>query len=232
MTSGQVTQLLQAVAQLIGVLVWPVALVFILVYFRKSLENFITNLGEFSFKTPGIEASAKRRATEAAEAAAALGAAQAAARIDRPTDEAAPVAAVDPKVIAESVVPATRARRRMQRSQILWVDDNPDNNIYERQALEALGVEIVLSFSTDDALRKIRRDPYDLIISDMGRPQDPRAGYTLLDRLRQDGDQTPYIIYAGSRRPEHVAEALKHGATGATNDPQELFSKIIRILQV
>jgi DNA-binding NarL/FixJ family response regulator len=56
----------------------------------------------------------------------------------------------------------------------------------------------------------------------MGRPPDARAGYTLLDKLRSAGNKTPFVIYASSRAPEHVREALKHGAIGCTNSPQEL----------
>jgi hypothetical protein len=180
LTSAQVIQLIGAVAQLVGVLVWPAALVFLFIYFRESIGSFIASLSEFSLRTPGIEATAKRQVTAAAEAAVALSAAQA----KSPSDDGVPAEAIDPKIIADAVVPTTRAQRRIRRSLVLWVDDIPDNNIFERQALEALGVEIDISTSTDDALRRVRREPYDLIISDMGRPPDSQAGYTLLDKLR------------------------------------------------
>jgi CheY-like chemotaxis protein len=70
----------------------------------------------------------------------------------------------------------------------LWVDDFPNNNIYERQALEALGVNFVLATSTEEALKKISRQRFDAIISDMGRPPDSRAGYTLLDQSDTPGE--------------------------------------------
>jgi CheY-like chemotaxis protein len=110
------------------------------------------------------------------------------------------------------------------------VDDRPDNNRFERQALEALGIDIDLSTSTDDALEKIRRRSYDLIISDMGRPPDARAGYTLLDELRRSGNHTPYVIYAGSKAPEHIREARERGAIGSTNVPQELITIVTNAL--
>jgi len=65
-----------------------------------------------------------------------------------------------------------------------------------------------------------------VVISDMGRPPDPRAGYTLLDVMRERHDETPFLIYAGSRSPEHVREARAHGAIGATNSPQELIGMV------
>jgi hypothetical protein len=61
----------------------------------------------------------------------------------------------------------------------------------------------------------------------MGRPPYPRAGYTLLDALLKRGDQTPFIVYAGSDKPEHKAEARKHDALGSTNRPQELFQLVL-----
>lgn len=221
MTTDQAIRLIAAIAQLVGVLVWPAALVFFFVYFRNSLRGFISNLGELNIKTPGIEATAKRRV----EAAAAIGAAEAA----RASVDGAATATVDPRDIAEAL-PSPRTQRRLQGSRILWVDDRPDNNLLERKALEALGIEIDLSTSTTDALEKIRRRSYDLIISDMGRPPDSRAGYTLLDNLREAGDNTLFIIYASSRAAEHVKEARQHGAIGATNSPQELISMVTKAL--
>jgi CheY-like chemotaxis protein len=217
MTAGQVSSLVSAVAQLVGVLIWPLVLLFFLVRFRGALTSFLSNLGEFSFKGLGVEASAKRQQ----EAAAALAAAVAA---QAPTDGAQAVTA-DPKEVV-AALPSPRAQRRLQGARILWVDDRPDNNRFERQALEALGIDIELSLSTEDALDKLRTRPYDLVISDMGRPGDSHAGYTLLDRLRSGGNPIPYVIYASSRAPEHVREAREHGAIGCTNQPQELISMV------
>ena len=223
MTSDEAVKLIGAVSELIGVLIWPAALVFLFVYFRKSIGSFISNLGEFSVRTPAFEATAKR---QAAEAAASL----TVATLSRSPGEGVQVENIDPKDIADAVVPAGRSQRRIRKSVVLWVDDRPNNNIYERQALEALGIEIDLSESTEDALRRIRREPFDLIISDMGRPPDARAGYTLLDELRKAGNRTPFVIYAGSKLPEHVREGRERGAAGVTNDPQELFNMVVRIL--
>lgn len=114
-----------------------------------------------------------------------------------------------------------------QRATILWVDDRPDNNIHERQALEAVGINFVLAVSTEEALEMLNQQQFDAIISDMGRPPDAQAGYTLLDKLRSDGNQTPFVIYAGSKTPEHVAESQRRGAVGCTNHANELFGMVL-----
>ena len=210
---------------MLGVLVWPAVLLFILIRFNPALREFFANLSEFSFKGAGFEASAKRKS----EAAAAL----AAAAVSRPEDGASPTATAQKaraavETVAEAATP--RALRRAAKSTILWVDDRPSNNEYERQSLEALGVNLVLSTSTEDALENVRQQSFDAIISDMGRPPDPQAGYTLLDQLRAAGNQTPFIIYASSRTPEHRAEARRRGAFDCTNRPDELFEFVLSAL--
>ncbi|WP_428530863.1 response regulator [Rhodopila sp.] len=123
-----------------------------------------------------------------------------------------------------------RTLRKLQDSRVLWVDDRPENNKYERQALEAIGVEIVNSTATDDAIYRLRWQSFDAVISDMGRPPDSQAGYTLLDKLRSSGNQIPYIIYASSRSPEHRAEARRRGAVDCTNRAPELFAMVVSTL--
>lgn len=111
---------------------------------------------------------------------------------------------------------------------ILWVDDRPDNNIYERRAFEAVGLRFTLAHSTDEALHKLKEERFAAIISDMGRVEGPREGYVLLDRLRQQGDATPLFFYASSNAPEHKKETAGHGGQGCTNNPQELFQMVTR----
>jgi CheY-like chemotaxis protein len=220
-STDQTIRLIGAVAQLIGVLVWPAVVLFFIVWFRHAISRFLSNLGELSIKAPGgLEATARIQ-----EAAVALGAAEA----SRAPNEGTPGPGADPRRIAEAL-PTPREQRRLQGSRILWVYDRPGNNVFERQALEALGIQVEISTSTDDALEKVDRRSYDLIISDMGRPPDARAGYTLLDKLRQAGNQIPFVIYASSRAPEHVREAREHGAIGCTNRPQELIEMVTTAL--
>ena len=114
---------------------------------------------------------------------------------------------------------------------VLWVDDRPDNNIFERTAMEKYNVQFVLAKSTDEAIAKLSNTYFDAIISDMGRPPDSRAGYTLLQAVRSSGNQTPYFIYAGSRAAQHVAEARQRGAQGTTNIPSELIEMVITSLR-
>src|SRR4051812_36512739 len=66
-----VTKAVDILAKLLGVIVWPSIIIFILFRFGRSIGDVISSLTEFSVKGAGFEASGKRKI----EAAAALGAA-------------------------------------------------------------------------------------------------------------------------------------------------------------
>jgi CheY-like chemotaxis protein len=217
-------RLLDAFTRLVNAVVWPGLAAFVLVRFEPDLRKFVANLGEFSVRTPVFEASVKRIQAEAAAAIAA-----AAISKEGATPETAVrgvKAAAD--LVAQAVTPSVV--RRAGKATVLWVDDRPENNVYERQALEALGVTVVLSMSTEDALAELGKQKFDIIISDMGRPPDQKAGYTLLDNVRGSGDRTPFFIYMGSRALEERAEARRRGAQLCTNRPEELIEHVLSAL--
>jgi CheY-like chemotaxis protein len=142
---------------------------------------------------------------------------------------AAQTVAVDPEVrrLVEDLDQARGPALVGGRTLVLWVDDRPDNNVMERQAMATYGIDFVLAESTDAALQELGRNNFDAIISDMGRPPDPRAGYTLLEAVRRRGIQLPYFIYAGSRDPAHVRETLSRGGQGTTNRGDELLKLLL-----
>lgn len=110
--------------------------------------------------------------------------------------------------------------------QVLWVDDRPENNVWERKAFEAVGITFTLALNTKEGLDQLSRRKFSAVISDMGRREGPREGYSLLDAMRKRGDQTPLFFYAASRAPEHIRETHEHGGQGCTNDANELFTMV------
>jgi len=110
----------------------------------------------------------------------------------------------------------------------LWVDDNPTNNAYLKQSFEnLLSVTIDLSLSTDEALEKLKAKRYAFVISDMGRPPDPKAGYGLLRRMQESNMEIPFMIFAsGASLPANKKEAKRKGAFGSTSSPQELLQLV------
>lgn len=121
----------------------------------------------------------------------------------------------------------TKEPGRNWKTKILWVDDRPENNIYEKKAFESQGIEFSLALSTNEAIEILKNNKYAAIISDMGRKEGPQEGYVLLEKIRKSGLQTPFFIYAGSNLPEHKMMALERGAQGSTNRAQELFEMVM-----
>ncbi len=108
---------------------------------------------------------------------------------------------------------------------VLWVDDNPANNAWERAALESYGVRFTLARSTSEALGLMAPGRFAAIVSDLGRAGEPKAGLDLLQRLRDGGSTEPYFLYTSAR----AAKALNdvEGAQGVTADPDQLVAMVI-----
>ena len=133
--------------------------------------------------------------------------------------------------IAEAVERASEVTESMGAPRVLWVDDRPQNNIREQNAMTALGTQVATATSTQEALDTLDRSDFDVVITDMGRPGNPQAGYELLEDLRTRGNAPPVIIYTSSNRPEQQELAKEHGAYGSTNRPDELLDLVTKAVK-
>ncbi|MGF6844165.1 CheY-like chemotaxis protein [Paraburkholderia youngii] len=114
---------------------------------------------------------------------------------------------------------------------VLWVDDKPDNNRQERERGIAEGrFSYVIATSTAAGLALTRTRLFDAVISDMGRPGDAVAAYTLLDALHRDGNRVPFVIYCASRTPAGNDEATSRGAIGLTDNYRELPDLLLKAI--
>jgi len=114
---------------------------------------------------------------------------------------------------------------------VLWVDDNPKNNSYLISAINDNGYEVDLALSTADALKLIAKNRYRVIISDMGRGEigsyEPEAGLSLLRKLRESNDQTPFVVFCSPLSARKYKEAvIASGGISATSSSSVLFSLI------
>ena len=120
------------------------------------------------------------------------------------------------------------------RPQALWVDDHPENNEGEADLIEQrCGVRIRNVTSTDEALKVLQSDPgtYAFVITDMGRGTDRRAAYTLIRKMRQQGNDQPVIVYAASASPQEDLEARRRGAVAMTNSPSRLIELVGEVVR-
>lgn len=130
----------------------------------------------------------------------------------------------------DSIIRGAEFKKNSGKKEILWVDDRPENNVYERNTLEQYGLIFTLALSTQQALHCMKHKDFALIISDMGRKEGKHEGYVLLDAIRKNDKKIPFIIYAGSKKQEHKNETLKRGGQGCTNSPSELIDLVIKNL--
>jgi CheY-like chemotaxis protein len=138
-------------------------------------------------------------------------------------------AASDGRTVEKAVRRATEpsAANRLAGKTILWVDDHPENNRLGVRALTRLRLHVESAISTDEALLHLERHPEaNLIISDMGRGENMRAGYELLEQVRKRGIEVPFVIFAGSDTPEFRKAAADRGAQLSTNNVGELLNFI------
>lgn len=223
------------ISEMTKALIWPLVLVGILRAFSAPLIDLLNNAKTGKFKAGDLEIEFERIAV----ASAALGAAEVQRNKSvEVTNTEGVVVATEPlsqRVIGNIATTMNKASQQSSKGSfgnknVLWVDDKPRNNLYEQQALEAFGVKIYSSVSTEDALNQLNTKKYDLIISDLGRPGDPQAGYTLLNKKNNIGNQTPYILYTAKSNPQHKRESTNLGAFGLTNNPTELVQMALQAL--
>ncbi|MGL5197151.1 MAG: hypothetical protein ACRC8Y_26475, partial [Chroococcales cyanobacterium] len=197
MNSDKITEVFKGIISLIEAVIWPAFAVFVVVYFGDSLKKLLNNVSEFTLKAgpSGVEASVTRQL----ESAAMLGAASGQKKSSQESSDSGENADANNeslKIIhAIERVSDAKISEELLTKKVLWVNDCWEENTYEQKALEALGVQCSFCLDTDEAIAKIKANPYHAIISDIDRPPDDRAGYTLLEELRRSGYYMPYILY-------------------------------------
>ena len=115
-------------------------------------------------------------------------------------------------------------------TRILWVDDNPDHNLYEGNYLHRLDAEITTVTSTDEAVRLLPTGRFDLVISDMHRieegREEGRAGLKLLREIRSRGLSIPVVFYTSNAELFRRDKEISQLGAEATDLPQDLFEAV------
>jgi|APTNR8051073442_1049403.scaffolds.fasta_scaffold00076_85 CheY-like chemotaxis protein len=123
---------------------------------------------------------------------------------------------------------ASRNLGRLQRAQILWVDDNPENNFNEIKMLHQLRSDVETAKSTEEGLKLIaEKKTFDIVLSDLKRGDDATAGLTMLAKLRESHPTLPVVFYVGEF---DAGRGVPPFAFGLTNRPDELLHLILDIL--
>lgn len=134
----------------------------------------------------------------------------------------------------ETVLNRARKHQDITRdTNILWIDDVPMNNKNEERMLWQLGIKVDYALNTEEAIRLLKADKYDLILSDIARQaKDGKlvgdAGIQTLQKLREKDFSLPFIFYIGDYDP---ALGCPEYAFGITDRPDELLHLILDVLE-
>jgi CheY-like chemotaxis protein len=113
-------------------------------------------------------------------------------------------------------------------TRILWVDDIPNNNSYLVATLNDHGIKVDTALSTEEALEKFKSSSYDAIISDMGRPEGPKAGLDLTQKIRAMDETVPIYISTTSANARYLRrEVMEAGANNITSSGTTLLSYLL-----
>jgi DNA-binding response OmpR family regulator len=72
------------------------------------------------------------------------------------------------------------------------VDDEKLVALMFREALEAKGHEVDIAYDGEEGIRKVRQEPFDLVISDLVMPI--RGGIDMILDIRRDSPETKVLI--------------------------------------
>jgi len=111
---------------------------------------------------------------------------------------------------------------------VLWVDDQPSNNFYERLALSHMGLMVDIATTSGEGLSAAAQLQPAVIISDMERNGQHDAGLRFLRSARAEGIRAPIIFYIGE-----VIDALgvPAGAFAITDRADEVLHLVLDVLE-
>jgi CheY-like chemotaxis protein len=114
---------------------------------------------------------------------------------------------------------------------VLWVDDNSAGIAYERRALEAFGLEVVLASSTEKAMAWLEKYHFDIVISDRQHALEPQAGHRLLRRIRNEKNankDVPFYLYDPIVSDRDKQQVQEGGGQGCATDPLDLYLMVTK----
>jgi CheY-like chemotaxis protein len=133
-----------------------------------------------------------------------------------------------------SLAPDISYPAELQALKVLVVDDERDGREVVQLILEQGGARVALAASVREALETVRTFQPDVIISDIGMPEED--GYVFIERLRalprEEGGRTPAIALTAYARAEDRRRALVAGFQNHAAkpiEPQELVMVVANL---
>ena len=108
-------------------------------------------------------------------------------------------------------------------SKVLIVDDEADFRLMLKAALEIAGYAVEVAADGEEALRRQRRAPADIVVTDIFMPD--KDGFELIDALHNEFPHTRIIAISGgaqSVRRSYLSSAALIGVAATLQKPFEV----------
>lgn len=112
--------------------------------------------------------------------------------------------------------------------QILIVEDEERLAAFIDKGLRKQGFTTTIAEDGEQALRMVQEHEFDLMLLDLGLPI--VDGWTVLKKLRSQGETRPIIIVTARKDDQDKASALHNGATDYVTKPFR-FSDLLERIQ-
>jgi CheY-like chemotaxis protein len=141
---------------------------------------------------------------------------------------------------ADSKLPAM-AQDNLSTKRIVWLDDQPNTTKAARDELEKRGITADAVETSEELEDQLRHKKYDLIVSDMRRNGNPRAGLDYFKKIRADADWNqhwpPRILFAPqslmNKVRDEVDDLVQNGGgkfLSPVTSPERFFEAVRKTL--
>ncbi len=116
-------------------------------------------------------------------------------------------------------------------NRVLVVDDEKEIRVFLNKALSRFGgFHVELAESGEEALRKLEKEPFDLVLTDLKMPK--MDGLQLIAGIAKSKPETLTIMMTGHGSIDSALEAMKLGASDYITKPLNLDETILRLRKV
>lgn len=127
-----------------------------------------------------------------------------------------------------------KASSKIRQYRLLVVDDSATSRTLERNILKTAGYDVVTAVDGEDALRVLRAEDIDLVVSDVEMPR--LDGFELTRRIRRNAkfERIPVILVTSLGSEEDKAKGAEAGADAyiakGAFDQDDLLKTVVRLL--
>jgi len=126
----------------------------------------------------------------------------------------------------------TPTGRPSSKGRIVVADDDPTIRVYLRGLLENHGYSVLEASDGNEALRHVRKERVDLVITDILMPE--REGLETIQILKRQHRSVGIVAISGADNPAYLNMARSFGASATLRKPlqaQALLAAVAKVLQ-